>query len=210
MPSTTFPNGQTLTSSALSPDALLLILQTLTAQMLGFNPLTSSDVAYRTVRLDWPQGGQPAWGINEDVVFLRAVEDDEEYSRIRDVALATSSISTVRQTITRSRTWRVHWTFYGPHSFDNARLISDAMLLDWTHDALAASKLYVVPEFPAPIYAPELYQGQWWKRTDIEIRLNEGITATVTTPSIASAEVLVYTDQSDLVADLTIPPTSNP
>jgi hypothetical protein len=41
------------------------------------------------------------------------------------------------------------------------------------------------------------------------MRLNESITATITTPSIASAEVLVYTDQSGLVADVILPPTSN-
>src|SRR5689334_17392630 len=127
MPSTQFPNGQVLESSAYSPDTLLAALQPLVTAALGILP---SDAAADTaVRLEWPQEGQPSWGIDEDICFLRATEEDDEYSKIRDVLRATNDIASIRQTITYSRTWRIHFTLYGPNCFDRARLITDALFL---------------------------------------------------------------------------------
>ena len=90
MPSTTFPDGSTLVSSALAPAALNALLQTLTCQMLGIDP-ASDALAYSKVRLDWPTGGQPAFAITDDVAFLRTTEEDDQYNRIRDKQISPNN-----------------------------------------------------------------------------------------------------------------------
>ncbi|HLH04950.1 MAG TPA: hypothetical protein VKX25_19435 [Bryobacteraceae bacterium] len=199
----TFPNQQTLASTALTPDSLLTVLQKLVAQILGFNPTSNTDAAYSSVRVEWPEEGQPGFTIDSDYVFLRATEDDDDYAHLRDTKYATNDQQSVRLTMTYIRVWRVHLTFYGPASFDHARLVADAMFLDWVHDALAASSLFLITDFARPVYAPERFQGQWWKRTDLELRFNERVVDTLILPSIASSEVLIY-DAAAKLADLTI------
>ncbi len=196
-----FPNGQTLVSSALTPDSLLGIYQQLTAQILGFNPTSDTDPAYAAVRLDWPTAGQPGWAIGDDIAFLAAREEESDYSQIRDLALSPNNATSVLSTYTYTRVWRVSWSFYGPASFDHARLTNDALVLDWVHDALVPSNLYLV-DVARPRYAPELFSGQWWKRTDLSARYNELVTASIVDTTIASAEVLLYNVRG-LAADVT-------
>jgi hypothetical protein len=198
---TTFPNGQALISSALAPQAISTLLQTLTCQMLGINPATDS-LAYSKVRLEWPQAGQPGWGLGDDVCFVKCVEEDDSYNRIRDRRFGTQSGS-YGSTDTYTRVWRVSWALYGPNSFDNARLIKSALFsADFTHDTLAASSLYLVTDIPATRRAPEKFQNQWWDRSDLDIRLNEFVTETLAVNSISTAEVLVY-DHTGEIEDIT-------
>jgi hypothetical protein len=186
-----YPNGQTATSTALSPQALNTLLQTLTCQMLGINPATDT-LAYAKVRLEWPTAGQPAWGVTDDVCFLKCVEEDDPYNRIRDRQFGPQN-GLYSATDSYTRVWRVSWCLYGPTSFDNARLIKSSLFAaDFAHDTLAGSNLYLVTDLPATRRAPEKFQNQWWDRSDVDVRINEFITETLTVNSVASAQVLVY------------------
>lgn len=195
-----FPNGQQLTSTALTPDALLAIYQTLTARMLGLNPQSDTDPAYAAVRLDWPTGGQPGWAISDNIAFLAAREEDADYSKIRDVQRSANDAASLVSTWTYTRVWRVEWAFYGPNAFDQARAVNDALYLDWPSDSLAPERLYLV-ECGRPRYAPELFSGQWWKRADLSATFNEFVSSSIIDPTMASAEVLVYTEHG-LEADV--------
>jgi hypothetical protein len=66
--STTFPNGQTLVSSALSQNDLNKILQALTLQIFAIDP-TTDPLAYSKVRVAWQ--GQPGWALSDDVCSNR-------------------------------------------------------------------------------------------------------------------------------------------
>lgn len=194
---TIFPNGQVLTSMAITPQALSSLLQTLTCQMLGIDP-SSDPLAYSKVRLGWPEAGQPSWGINDDVCFLKVTEEDDPYNRVRDRTFGTQSGS-FGSTDTYTRVWRIAWSLYGPNSFDNARLIKSALFAaDFAHDTLAANSMYLVSDVPATRRAPEKFQNQWWDRSDLDIRLNELITESLTLNSISTAQVLVYTDNGEV------------
>ena len=204
---TTFPNGQTLTSHAMSPLQLNMTLQTLTCQMLGLDP-ANDPTCYSKVRLEWPSGGQPGWKISEDICFLRVTEEEDAYSHIRDRKLVTIDGQTISSIDTYTRVWRVSWALYGPSSFDHARLMRSGLLTaDFPHDTLAAQGLYLITDMAATTRAPELFQGQWWDRTDLSCKLNELVTETLTVPSIASADVLIY-NHSGEVAEVDIPPHS--
>jgi len=189
----------------LTPDTLQKLMQTVTQTALGV-----SNTDYASVRVGWQQQGQPAWGINEDVVILNAVEDDDPYNRVRDQKTALNDSASVILLTTYTRVWRVMWTFYGPNSFDRARQLRSAMLAtgvappaQTAHDVLALSNVYLVTDLTAPQRVPELYEKQWWERVDFSCQFNEFVTEAPIVPSVASAEIIVE-DSSGVVADIDV------
>ena len=204
MTTTTYPDGTALVSSALTIDEVNRLYQALTCQMLGIDPV-SDPLAFSKVRLDWQRKGQPAYGINDNVTFLRLTEEDDEYDRIRDVSYVTNEDTSVSKVVTFTRVWRCSWSCYGPASFDAARLLRSGLLeVDFVHDILATSNLYLLTDIAASVRAPEEEDGQTWERTDIYAKFNEGVVETLgPVATIASVEVLLY-DESGLEADLQI------
>lgn len=191
--STPLPSGQTLVSSALTTAAITQIFGQLTASILTVQ-----------FRANWPTGGAPAWGITQDVVFIRALQADSEFARVRDELISTNNSSSVNKTIVYTRLWEITWEFWGPNSFDNARVLKDVALdVDLMHDTLNASKLYLITNVGQPVRAPEPYGDQWWERTNLSMRFNELVVAQLVTPRMASLEVLVETPNG-LAEDLTI------
>ncbi|HJX53167.1 MAG TPA: hypothetical protein VJ801_10415 [Polyangia bacterium] len=192
----TFPNGSTLISSALTPDALLTIFQALVAQILGFDTTdpTVRSAAYSAVRVSWQQEGQPAWAISEDVCILRANPEDTLFGRARDGFYSPKDAVSLHSEMGYTQVWSLGFVFYGPNCEDRARLIVSAFALDWVHDVLVASNLYVVPDWHRPVYTPELFSGQWWKRSDVELQFNELVIESLTVPSAAGVDVRLLKD----------------
>ena len=205
MSSVSFENGQVLTSSALTPQGIMTLFQGLTALMLGYQPSGPTDPAYYAVRIDWQQQGQPAWGINEDIAFVKAVESPKTWGRIQDRSYTPNNGVSAQLNISYTRKWDVSWTAYGPNSSDRIRIIRDCLYLDWTHNSLAGSNLYLVSDVPKPVNAPERYQGQWWLRTDLSAEFNELVQETILDPLVASAQVVVV-DKRGVEAVINIAP----
>ena len=176
--------------------------------MLGYNPGASiSDPAYQWVRQEWPTDGQPAWEIDKNYTFLRAVEKNEEYGRIYDGTyvpnVTDGSGESVIQQFQYNRGWQLFWVFYGPNSASNAQFTRDGMILDWVRQSLAASGLYLVPAMVRPQRGKELYQGRWWERFDLQIEYNEVVTNTIVLDTIGEAGIFVYT-QKGLIAEIDV------
>ena len=194
MSNTTFPNGLTLTSTALTPDQVNVIMQALVAEILGIDPISNPTLAFSTVRVGWQKQGQPAFGINDDVCILRATSVDDPYSRVRDSIIQPDNSTTLTSAMGFTQVWNLHATIYGPNCYDRARLILSAMTLDWVHDALISSRIYAIVGFQRPSYVPELFSGQWWKRADIDIKFNEQVNESITVASAAGVDVTIITD----------------
>lgn len=187
------------TSTALAPRDLEKVFQNETLQLLDW-PVNG----YDKVRLEWPMYGQPAWKIKDDVAFLRATQEDNEYDKIRDVVqLSNPDAAHVQFQTTYVRVWRIFWSVMGPNSFDMVRQIKSG-LFGWdSHDRLALSNLYAVTNFPAPQRLYELYDAGWWIRTDFEAHFNEFVTELDTEQSVASVEVKII-KESGLSIDFTV------
>lgn len=176
-----------------------MVIQSITMVMLGFgNPLFDSS-AYAVVRTSWVQQGQPSQTIDEDVVYIRAIEVDDQYNRVRDVTYPDPLIELTQYT----RVWEVHWTVYGPNSFDHARMIRSGLFTQAIHDQLAP-QLYLVTDPSAPLRVPELQDDQWWERVDFNARFNEFVTESRTSQSVVSTEVIVDT-AAGTILDVTVP-----
>lgn len=271
MGSVTFPNGQTLTSTAQTPQQIETLFQNLVAQIFGIAvtttatassgstsltisstsgvsngqivtglgiqpgttvtavsgstvtislpttlPLANTSVTFSNVqsgqfnteefnappnsqawfqiRIAWQQQGQPAYRITDDVCIVSAVPDNDPFSQVRDQLIAPNDDVSLAQQMAYTQVWKLHFTLYGPNSADRARLIVSAMALDWTHDLLAQSNLYAVTQWNRPRYLPELYQGQWWQRADVDLRFNELVNESIIVSSAAGVNVTLDTD----------------
>lgn len=201
---TTWPNGQVLTSSALTPDSIATIFQNLTLNIMGTaTPKTPTDPAYQLVRIMWQPQGQPAMTATQNIVFIGArLKAEHSYGQVRDVQYSGD----LQADIVYTRVWEVQWSIYGPNSFDTARLIKDALVsADWTRGILSASNLYLVPTDMSPAYLPEAspVHGQWWKRTDYTVLFNEQVNESITTGAIESSQIDLFSRLGEI--EITVP-----
>lgn len=188
----TVVNGITYTSTALTPSQLDTVFQSVTTQMLGIAP-TDPQANFK-VRLSWQTQGAPAYGINDDVVFIRCREIVTEYSTIRDQTWSMVDSVYAQRTRSYSRMWNVFFRARGPNSFDTVRLIKSMLLEDFVHDTLAQSQLYMITEMGTPVRVPELYEGQWWEQVDFNADFLEQVTETMTATTITGVEIIGQTD----------------
>lgn len=197
MASVTYPNGQTLTSTALTPAQVSIIVQKLTCQALGLPPTD-----YGQVRVDWQTQGQPFQDVKQDVCYVGCVLEDVEYNKVRDAS--RSGTNPVTETWVYTRGWRFSWSLYGPNSTDRARMIHSAFVfMSYFSDQLSLSSLYPVSDPPEPTRTPENFNAQWWERADFHIIVYEQVIETITYNPVTSVENKVYADGLGLVADIT-------
>jgi hypothetical protein len=199
---TIYPNGQTLTSSALTVPQMNIIMQAWTLAAIGINPPTD----FSRVRVDWPVEGQPfAQSPAQDVCFVQCVVHDDEYSRVRDQALTTID-TTLTELWAYTRGWRVAWCAYGPNAADNLRAVKSALFVsDYFTGMLALQNLFPLSDPHDPTYVPEQLNAQWWARADFSIDLYEAITESINDTTATSVEIKVYDGSpSDPVADVTV------
>ena len=258
---TFFPNGQVLTSSALTLAQINTIIQPLVANMLGIltspieiecattinsnqvqltapapvypglavsgtgiptgatvtgvngltvtisAPATASGTiaatfadpnAFSKVRVTYVRPGQPGFGIGEDACSIRCSEIDVEYNKIRNPIFQPNDAVSLTQVTMYQKTWEVFLSFYGPNSNTNARIVKSSLLLDWVRFTLSRLSLYLVTGLPNVVRVPELVNQQWQERSDFRFLLNEGITETITVPSIASVDVIGFTSTGQI------------
>jgi len=200
-----------MSSLPIVPKTIEPLMQFITQVALGVDP--ADPLAYKKVRVGWQTQGQPAMAINEDVVFIRCVEEDDEYNRIRDVETLDDVDPTKVDLLTQyTRVWRTFWTFYGPTSFDHARIVKSSLYTQKIHDLLlvgtgygtpgwgqggyggSGAPIYLVTDVASPRRVPELFDGQWWERVDFDCQFNEDTREVDVVNAVASAEVIIETE----------------
>jgi hypothetical protein len=196
---TTYANGTALVSSALTQDQIDVLLQQMTLDMLGL-PVTPSS---SDVRLEWPSEGAPFQNRTDNVCYLSCVVVDQEYDKIRELALLEGDATHLTELFNYTRSWTIKWCFYGPKSTDNARAVKSALFIDSFTDQLSLSQLFPVSDYPEPVRAPELIDGQWFERVDYEAIFSEFVTETISIQTVASVEVIVN-DETGVIADFTV------
>jgi hypothetical protein len=181
-----------MANTTLSLDQLNKLFQGLTISMLGITFADDNDkTPYYKVRVAWPTGGAPSWKIAEDICFLQIMEVDSQYNRQRDVILGTKDTDNANGSTSYTRVMQVNFILYGPNSFQNAQTIRDQMFFVENLFTLAKNNVYPIPDISAPRRAPELYEGQWWGRTDLSITFNELIIVEQTIPYLKSADITI-------------------
>lgn len=122
------------------------------------------------IRKAWPKIGSPNWNYNDNVMFIQVHEEGGH-----DITQPIDSIveddgEDYLETRYSTRVVRLNLVAYGPKSYECLRKIR--MLLYGYNETLHKNKIYVIPEPDTLKSVPELFQGQWWLRADIDIRFN--------------------------------------
>lgn len=198
MITTNYPNGQVLSSTALTVNQINVLVQSLTCGMLGINPIDPAQV-----RVDWQTQGQPDVALpSQDSCYISCVLEDVGYSRVRDHTL--SGTDAVTETWVYTRGWRIAWALYGPNGFDRARQVHSALFQDYFNEQFELSNLYPVLEPPEPQRLPIEHNAQWYEATQFHCIFYEQITETIQTPAVTSVEIKVYDGSvDDPIADIT-------
>lgn len=146
------------------------------------------------IRIAYASEGQPAWGINEDVIFVAINPIDDAYDKKRDYIEDTTNDEFAQVKVFYHRVIQVMWMVYGPNSYDVADLIRHGILTEAIRRPLAWQKVVPLPEIPAPARVPYSFQGQWWERSDVRVQFNVGTLRVTDVPYIESADIEIHDD----------------
>lgn len=170
-----------------------------TYKILGLDPTLAANKG--KVRLTWPSNGAPSWKITDDVVFLRVTPIDDKQARTLNIIYDTNSIDNInlKKETGYTRVHKIDFTFYGPNSYDNADLIRYTLLEPNSYkDEFKNKNLFIIPDIPMPTRLPELYNGQWWDRTDFSANFNEAVIRRSLVPFIESTEIKLVTNKQTI------------
>lgn len=196
----TYPDGSTLTSSALTIAQINGILQPLTMGMLGI----AADPASSRVRVEWPALGAPFQETTDDVCYIACTIKDDPYNKIRDRFNGEDVGEDLAEQWNYTRIWKIHWTAYGPNSEDSLRALRSALYQDYFTEALSNSQLFPMSDISDVVRLPELTNAQWFERADVECEMYEFITETINRATIASVEVIASESIAGQFADITV------
>ena len=160
---------------------------TVTMQILGLSTTLAANQG--KVRRNWQTTGAPAWKISDDVTFIQIVPVDDDFARQRDISHSDFGLTTAKRTVKYSRVFGVSWTCYGPNSFDNIEKIRNGLFVETYRNLIAVKNMYLVTDIGMPRRVPELFNGQWWERSDLSVRYNEGVERNATVNRIESARI---------------------
>jgi hypothetical protein len=199
MSSTTYPDGTILVSDALTLDQINSFMFALTQQALG-QPV---DPNSGLIRIEYPADGAPFAQNDQDVCYLSCMSENDPYNRIRDRVDSPNDEQFLTETWTYTRSWRIHWCFYGPNSMDSARMLRSAMYQDYFTNQLQDEQLFPVSDIPEPVRAPEIINKQWFERVDLNVEMYEFVTETISRQTVLSTEVIVEVPTAK-IADITV------
>lgn len=201
--------GQTVTGSGVIPAGTtvigidpvtlnIILSHVCTGDFSGLLTFTDLTAPFK-IRIGWQIDGEPGQPIDQNTVVVRCSTLDTEYSRMHDILSIGSGVTSTRNDV-YTRAWKTHWTFYGPSAEDNARAVRSALVTAiFVESYLNSFNLYTNPDIEVATRAPDLFQGRWWPRADLEAEFNEQITETTTVGTVASVEVIGYTKDGEFM-----------
>ncbi|EKQ56270.1 MULTISPECIES: hypothetical protein [unclassified Clostridium] len=168
----------------------------ITYMILGLDPTLKENKG--KVRLAWPKDGAPSWKIDDDICFLRITPIDDRQARQLNIIYSPDEEDKdyLKKKTGYTRVHKIDWTFYGPNSYDNADLIRYSILEPHLYkETFKEKNLFIITDVPMPTRLPELYNGQWWERTDFSATFNEAVIRETKIPYIKSASFELIKDK---------------
>lgn len=121
------------------------------------------------VRRSWPTDGGPDWKLTDNVVFMQCTEAAEDIMQPIDERWQSEGRDFLRESAS-TRTIQLRLNAYGPACYESLLQIRLELLRG--RPKLKKQKIYIIPGKDSIQYAPELFQGRWWKRADLTLYFN--------------------------------------
>lgn len=144
------------------------------------------------VRRSWPTDGAPDWKITDNVVFMQCTEAAEDIMQPVDERWQSAGRDFLRESAS-TRTMQLRLNAYGPACYES--LLKLRLELLRGRASLKKQKIYIIPGTDSIQYAPELFQGRWWKRADLTLYFNALITVESVVNAIEEVNVTVKANE---------------
>lgn len=153
------------------------------------------------VRRSWPTDGGPDWKLTDNVVFMQCTEAAEDIMQPIDERWQSEGRDFLRESAS-TRTIQLRLNAYGPACYESLLKLRLELLLG--RPKLKKQKIYIIPGKDSIQYAPELFQGRWWKRADLTLYFNVLISVKSIVKAIEEVNVTIKANEpgtSDVILE---------
>lgn len=153
------------------------------------------------VRRSWPTDGGPDWKLTDNVVFMQCTEAAEDIMQPIDERWQSEGRDFLRESAS-TRTIQLCLNAYGPACYES--LLKLRLELLRGRPKLKKQKIYIIPGKDSIQYAPELFQGRWWKRADLTLYFNVLISVESIVKAIEEVNVTIKANEpgtSDVILE---------
>lgn len=153
------------------------------------------------VRRSWPTDGGPDWKLTDNVVFMQCTEAAEDIMQPIDERWQYEGRDFLRESAS-TRTIQLRLNAYGPACYESLLQIRLELLRG--RPKLKKQKIYIIPGKDSIQYAPELFQGRWWKRADLTLYFNVLISIKSIVKAIEEVNVTIKANEpgtSDVILE---------
>ncbi len=153
------------------------------------------------VRRSWPTDGGPDWKLTDNVVFMQCTEAAEDIMQPIDERWQSEGRDFLRESAS-TRTIQLRLNSYGPACYESLLKLRLELLLG--RPKLKKQKIYIIPGKDSIQYAPELFQGRWWKRADLTLYFNVLISVESIVKAIEEVNVTIKANEpgtSDVILE---------
>lgn len=153
------------------------------------------------VRRSWPTDGGPDWKLTDNVVFMQCTEAAEDIMQPIDERWQSEGRDFLRESAS-TRTIQLRLNAYGPACYES--LLKLRLELLRGRPKLKKQKIYIIPGKDSVQYAPELFQGRWWKRADLTLYFNVLISVKSIVKAIEEVNVTIKANEpgtSDVILE---------
>lgn len=153
------------------------------------------------VRRSWPVDGAPDWKITDNVVFMQCTEAAEDIMQPIDERWQASGRDFLRESAS-TRTIQLRLNAYGSECYESLLKLRFELLRG--RPKLKKQKIYLIPGKDSIQYAPELFQGRWWKRADLTLYFNVLISVESVVKAIEEVNVTIKANEpgtSDVILE---------
>lgn len=148
------------------------------------------------VLIKYPRDGQIASLISQDFCYVQVMSELDErniYKSRKKIYDEESGKYKVQQF--SQRTLAIQSVFYGPNCTELATLLNDMLFHESIKFQLDQRGLYFVPDRTnGPTRLPEVHNGQWWERCDIEFRFYESVVTETEEETFADVDIRTEVD----------------
>lgn len=146
------------------------------------------------IRRSWQTEGAPDWRITDNVLFIQVHEEaGDDITQLFDRYLEEKEEDFVEHAAF-TRVIRLNIIGYGDAAYFYMQKIRHGLYSGVKE--LRKEKIYLIPEPDSIQSVPELFQGRWWPRADMDIKFNNLVTFETDVNAVKEVNVSVNLNHS--------------
>jgi hypothetical protein len=139
-----------------------------------------------------------------DCVYFSVQFDDDQINRQIDVVYEENSNSSLTTRIQKYvRVLRIDWQFYGSDALERSDTLRIRLFDDDIKELFKAQNISLITDVPEPVFVPEMFNQQVYRRYDMTARFNQLVIQETTIDAVASADVVIETEKG-VVAECSV------